>query len=350
MHIPYNHYKILFIQCSLAIVLSLLTACSGDNLEAGVVSADLFVVGDSLEVSGEQAQNTLQVEANCDWKVSTQAGWIHIESPKDGRGSGSQSVIFKMDPNPWSTKREAKLTFETSEGIRRTIPVIQSEGPVQLTVTIPNDAPDNIPALGGTGIFSVKSNYSWTASIELYPKGDWAHFENKENPDQDISGEASSDVQNVKVVLKGNTTESMRTVTIKVKASSSTGSSTESTVTINQLAGTIPNVDDVAFSDVTHNSAKLSFKPSSETFEVKDFGFRYGTDQATVQQKGIEPDGCAMQVNGVVTVTLSGLSPNTDYYFCAFATNDVGTKMGEVYHFKTTKVPGRDDNDIPDVE
>lgn len=147
----------------IALVLATATflSCDGDNQQAEVVSADLLVAGSAIEVSGGDSQDTIRVEANCDWTVTTQDSWIHIINPRAGRGSGSQNLVFDVDASTLATERTGKLTTRSTDGIERIITVTQRAGsivldPLPRTMTFTYE--------GGDQTLTVSSNAQWTAT------------------------------------------------------------------------------------------------------------------------------------------------------------------------------------------
>ena len=98
-----------------------------------------------------------------------------------------------------------------------------------------------------------------------------------------------------------------------------------------QAAG--PSVETRPASDVTGNGATLNAAiPSNGDSEITSCGFYYSTsdnmsNKATAQFAGT-PDS-------IFSVSVSGLSGNTTYYYKAFAKNAFGTAEGEILWFTT---------------
>ena len=83
--------------------------------------------------------------------------------------------------------------------------------------------------------------------------------------------------------------------------------------------------------NITQNSAELSGKVIDEgTTSLNERGFYWGTSSTPATKETVELGIEYFQYD------LNGLSPNTTYYFQAFANNGTETK-GEVVSFKTTK-------------
>ncbi|MDD4381726.1 MAG: hypothetical protein PHE21_00040 [Candidatus Dojkabacteria bacterium] len=68
------------------------------------------------------------------------------------------------------------------------------------------------------------------------------------------------------------------------------------------------------------------------TETVTERGVYYGTDEFSQTTKLTSTSGL-----GTYSIFLSGLTPNTLYYFKAFATSSIGTSYGDILNFKTAK-------------
>ncbi len=415
------------------LVLSTLSACSGDNQEAEVMSADLLVVGDAIEVSGGASQDTVRVEANGEWSVTTPTSWIHIISPRAGRGNGSQDLIIDVDASSQSTPRPGTLTISTSDGIQRIITVTQRAGDIildpqprddiifpfngdkrvlivtsnaewtatsnvewltingknevtmegnqqlniqasantktsdqygsilfrdkdnratpvtiQVKVGVKNPIlrvtePDSVGALGGSTSISVYCNYNW--EVLITSTSPWAYFADKKKV---YVGVSNDDYYAVNIIVEPNKTSSSRDVNLMVRIISDGDNELTEERKVIQAEGTRPGISNVSYRDTTHTTATVTFRYSTSTFPVTECGVRYSTSESDVHD-GVKVIGS--DDNGMSTANLTGLKPNTLYYVCAYATNAVGTTFSnEVIHFMTRKVPGQDDNGIPDVE
>ena len=101
--------------------------------------------------------------------------------------------------------------------------------------------------------------------------------------------------------------------------------------TINNIGGggTTPNMPTVitgTASDITTTGATLSGNVTSTGgFTVTARGFVYGTSENDLSQTVTSGDG-----TGSYTAIINNLTPNTTYYYKAYATNAVGTAYGEV--------------------
>ena len=102
----------------LPLVTAILTSCSGDNLEAEIVSSDRLAAGTRIDVSGEASTGyVIPVEANCSWTVTTDVNWITITQPSAGRGNGSESVVFDVAASTSPAIQTGTMTIKTGSGI-----------------------------------------------------------------------------------------------------------------------------------------------------------------------------------------------------------------------------------------
>ena len=77
---------------------------------------------------------------------------------------------------------------------------------------------------------------------------------------------------------------------------------------------------------------------SSGCSTVSSYGFEYSTTPGFTPGTGIRV--AASNLNGnAFSLSLSGLSPSTVYYYCAYAINNGGTGYGLINNFLTTAVP-----------
>lgn len=176
----------------LPIIAAVMTACSGDNLEADVVSGDHLAAGTVINVSGEASKDhVIPVEANCAWTVTTDVNWITITQPAAGRGSGSQNILFDVAASTIPTTQTGTITIKTGDGIERIVTVNQRPGAI---VVLPSPASMFFIYEGGTQTLEVYSNSQWTATSSI----DWLTI----NDGQSVNGEGD---QQLTIRAKENT-------------------------------------------------------------------------------------------------------------------------------------------------
>jgi hypothetical protein len=164
--------KIYSLLVMLPIIAAIMTSCSGDNLEAEIVSGDRLAAGTRMDVSGEAStNNVIPVEANCSWTVTTDVNWITITQPSAGRGNGSESVVFDVAASTLPSIQTGTITIRTGSGIERIITVNQRPGTI---VILPSPASLFFTCEGGDQTLLVTGNSQWTATSSV----DWLTVEN----------------------------------------------------------------------------------------------------------------------------------------------------------------------------
>ena len=175
----------------LPIIAAVMTSCSGDNLEAEIVSSDRLVTGSSKDVSGEASTDTIPVTSNCSWTVTKDVNWIHIKQPSAGLGNGNQSVVFDVDASNLSTSQKGTITIKTSSGIERIITINQRPGTI---VLFPSPTYIFFTYQGGEETLEISSNSQWTATSSV----DWLKVDNEksvkgtENPSLTIHADVNN--------------------------------------------------------------------------------------------------------------------------------------------------------------
>lgn len=306
------------------------------------VQDDLFF----LYTGGEK---TIQITSNTKWTASSSDSWLKIEGQADYQGEGSQKLTISASVNTLADAVNGIITLKDLDGTKIiSIPVVLGGKNPNLTINQPDG--NAVPAAGGTNILSIQSNFNWRATVsELQPAGKWARFKSGETT---LDGQAASEAQNVEVTVDPNTTDQVRTVTIKVETTSEGGANKTETVTITQAAGTRPTVTTPADADIeaTGSSVTFKFTASTTSLEITELGAIYSTSQDDLADEK-NPQGTPFKVagnSGQVTLTVTGLTSSTTYYFRVYAMNGVGKTYSGVISATTQSAPGRDDNKVPD--
>jgi uncharacterized protein (TIGR02145 family) len=99
----------------------------------------------------------------------------------------------------------------------------------------------------------------------------------------------------------------------------------------------LPVVSTANITDITTTSAKSGGSVTDNGgSEVTARGVCWSTDRNPTLSSSKTDDGSG---NGTFTSTLTGLSANTSYYVCAYATNSEGTSYGNEISFRTSPAP-----------
>ena len=102
---------------------------------------------------------------------------------------------------------------------------------------------------------------------------------------------------------------------------------------------TIPQVSTIEARVVFSSSATLPGNVSSDGGLDIIRGVCWSTNQTPTIADNITKDGSGV---GIFATTLTGLTFNTTYYFCAYTTNDLGTSYGSILSFTTKQTTVND--------
>ncbi len=97
-----------------------------------------------------------------------------------------------------------------------------------------------------------------------------------------------------------------------------------------------PEVSTRSASSIDENKATLNAELDSiGDSEIEEYGFYYGTSSSPSTKRKVGSSG--LDEGDDFVYRLTGLNPDTRYYFKAYATNDEGTSYGSVLSFTTEK-------------
>lgn len=302
---------------------------------------------ESLFFDYRGGDQTIEVTSNTQWTATSSVSWLKINGQTEVSLEGYQSIQIHANANDAGDAVKGVITLKDQDGTKIVLINVELGGKnanLKATILEGND----VPAAGGTKILNILSNFNWSASITLQPAGNWARFKSGEAT---LDGQAASEAQNVELTVDPNTTEQEREISIKVETTSEGGVNKTETVTITQAAGTRPTVSTPADADIEATGSSVTFKFTAATtsLEITELGAIYSTSQTEVKNY----QGTTFKAagnSGQVTLTVTGLTSSTTYYFRVYASNGVGegkTYSG-VISATTQSAPGRDDNKVPD--
>lgn len=292
----------------------------GDDDGPVINKNSLAVSTSSITFESAASQQTVNVTANCDWKVSCSASWLTI-NPMSGNANATLTLSAQENT---VTAREATITV-TGGGFTRTISVTQRGADLKLSVS-PMTLTFEYKAEEKT--IAITSNSSWTVTSDQ----DWCT----------VSKSSGSNNENITVKVTQNNSADKRTANVKITC----GNKTE-TLAVTQNGGPLPVVSNLSYSGVTFSEASCTFEVSSEE-AITECGICYSTTNKnpTINDSKVASSSPANQANK--SVKLTGLSKKTTYYIRAYATSVIGTSYtSEMRTFTTTNIPGEDDNGKP---
>lgn len=104
---------------------------------------------------------------------------------------------------------------------------------------------------------------------------------------------------------------------------------------------TKPVILSTSIGELTYTSAKVSASMSSDLKAITERGICWSTSPNPTVQSSANSSGDIGQISETTnsfTTEITGLSPQTRYYFRAFATNEIGTTYGEEISFTTKTI------------
>lgn len=142
------------------------------------VRDELTVTPGANPVTADTVTQTILIQSNASWTVSTDQSWINILTPQ---GTGNGTVKIFIQANPDRTPRVGGYTVKTANGARMSLAVMQNAGPGQ-----------------GVGIFPVTTSVSMSEKSSLT---DISVFPNPASESINIRGVVQQSEQwNVKIM------------------------------------------------------------------------------------------------------------------------------------------------------
>ena len=280
----------------------------------------LAVSTSSITFDAAASQQTVNVTANCDWKVSCSASWLTINPMS---GNANAQLTLSAQENTTTTQREATITV-TGGGFTRTISVSQRGADVKLTVS-PQTLEFSYKAEEKT--VAITTNDAWTITSNQV----WCT----------VSKASGRNNENITVKVNQNNSPDSRTANVKITA----GGKTE-TVTVTQTGGTLPVVSNLNVTDITAYDASCTFDATSDE-AITECGVCYSTSNQTPTINDTKAASSSAASSTAKSVKLTNLTKKTTYYVRAYATSAIGTSYSDVKTFTTKGAPEEDDNGKP---
>lgn len=293
----------------------------GDDDGPVINKNSLAVSTSSITFDAAASQQTVNVTANCDWKVSCSASWLTI-NPMSGNANATLTLSAQENTTP--TQREATVTV-TGGGFTRTISVTQKGADLKLSVS-PMTLTFEYKAEEKT--IAITSNSSWTVTSDQ----DWCT----------VSKSSGSNNENITVKVTQNNSADKRTANVKITA----GGKTE-TVTVTQNGGTLPVVNNLNVTDIASTEASCTFNATSDE-AITECGICYSTTNQTPTISDSKAVSSSAASSASKSVKLTNLTKKTTYYVRAYATSAIGTSYSDVKTFTTKSgTPDEGDNGKP---
>ena len=136
----------------------LMAASCSTNDDVGNVSGD-YLKGADVVLSGNLPTATLQVEADCGWRITETTDWLTV-SPVQGTGNATVELTAGVNPSSLE-ERSCPITVTTDGGVQRVITLSQSRSNESLAVSTTDLV---FGENGGELSFTITSNTQWNIS------------------------------------------------------------------------------------------------------------------------------------------------------------------------------------------
>ena len=318
---------LLFLSSILLLCSSCVKSEEGEDIPT---ASSEYLNASNVDIAGDQTSATISIKAsaNCNWSVTCNESWINSISPSSGRGSGEAIINTSVNPSS-SAPRSATIKVRNSDGsIERSITFTQyaSKEIMDLSVSSMDFASN-----AETRKVTVTSNTHWV----ITGGANWVTISPTE-------GDNNGDIS---ISIKENTTIEERTTMLTFTG---TGGTTKQ-LSIKQAGATYTTLSVPRISDVTKNSANVSFTFDSST-TITSYGVCYATtDDPTIENAtNISQQSSSNQGNP--TIALTDLTAGTTYYVRVYVFNADGIKYSNSVSFNTANSwPGGDDNNRPNI-
>ncbi|MBQ9186376.1 MAG: BACON domain-containing protein [Prevotella sp.] len=254
--------NIIAILATLPLLLPSLTACSSDDVtEAKPAKEMLIVEGGAIELLASEQDKSVQVTADCHWRVSYDRGDFSDKltvQPSEGRGNGT--LVIHTDENTTLVNRQAVVTLTTDGGLQQKITISQSSSDSDMALSAESFSFSAVPG-GVAQQLTLASNISWT--IQLPAGIDWLHVDK-------TSGDAGAHAINITADEVQSDEERSATFTIlygsknrQVQVTQAGKTNITLSVSTNELDYFAPNGGVAQVVRVTSNGAWRVFIPTS---------------------------------------------------------------------------------------
>lgn len=309
-------------------ILSLI-ACGGGGDEGGETPSGgneyLNVSDITIPTGNTTATLYIKASANCEWTITCTESWVSFSEKK---GRGDLNVTITVTNNPSSTSsREAKVII-ASKSVSRTITITQSPNSEKLEIS-----PTTMTFTSTTEsqYATISSNTHWTVS----GGASWVTVDKTEG---DNNG-------TIKITVAANEAKESRSTEFTIRG---IGGTTKQ-LTIQQAAATYTTLSVPQITDITKNSANVSFTFDS-SMTITSYGACYATTDNPTIENAANISQSSSSNQGSPTITLTDLTAGTTYYVRVYVFNADGIKYSNSVSFTTaTSWPGEDDNNRPNI-
>lgn len=306
-----------------------LTACGGGGDEGGETPSGgneyLNVSDITIPTGNTTATLYIKASANCEWTITCTESWVSFSEKK---GRGDLNVTITVTSNPSSTSSREATVIVASKTVTRTITITQSPNSEQLEIS-----PSTMTFTSSTEsqYVTISSNTHWTVS----GGASWITLDKTEGDNNST----------IKITVADNEAKESRYAEFTIRG---IGNTTKQ-LTIQQAGATYTTLSVPQITDITKNSANVSFTFDSST-TITSYGVCYSTTDDPTIENATNISQSSSSNQGSPTIALTNLTDGTTYYVRAYVFNADGIKYSNSVFFTTaSNWPGGDDNNRPSI-
>ena len=316
-----------------------------DANDENIVSNNYIVVQSKVNMSGNSQSTKIDLEANCQWKVTYDKGsWTDlIVTPSEG--TGSTTVIIESSVNNTESDRYVDLKFSTIDGdLPRVCKVTQSAGDFVAELEFENLSGERFtaPYEETSKSITIKCNTTWEADVIFETD------EEERNPWCYLTDEKGTGNGHFTIVITDNQTSVKRSAGIIVATSNKAGQQEFISMIVEQNAAPLPTA--TVEGSVGQDGVTISINgkaSSGSKYSLTDYGYCISREP-NPREKISMLSGSSATENTFSTTTKQ--EDGYTYYICAYATTIVGTTYSEDYPITLPgATPGNDDNVSPSL-
>jgi hypothetical protein len=310
-----------------------------DANDENTVSNNYIVVQSSVLMSGNSRSQKVDLEANCQWKVTYDKGsWTDlVVTPTEG--TGSTTIIIESSVNNTEDDRYVDLKFSTIDGdLPRVCKVTQSAGDFQAELSLAPDA-------DGNKIEKIDVEYDSIArDVSIICNTSWLVEKADVNWCSVINGEG---VNNGKfsLIIFDNPSVEERTTSVRVVTQNRSGKQIPLIIPVNQKGAPKPTASvkaSLAEDGVTITINGTAY--SNSKYDLTEYGYEIVSEHDSIH-KTISSVGSVREKSFTVTVKEED---GYVYKIRTFATTQVCTEYSDPFELPLPgNTPENGDNTSP---
>jgi hypothetical protein len=322
-----------------------------DANDENIVSNKYLVVQSKVDMSGNSQSTKVDLEANCDWKVTYDKGsWTDLVITPIS-GSGNSTIFIESSVNNTESDRYVDLKFSTVDGdLPRVCKVTQSAGDFVAELEFENLEGEKYNASYEevSKSITIKCNTSWEADVIFETD------EEDRNPWCYLTDEKGTGNGHFTIIITDNQTSVKRTAGVIVATSNKAGKQKYISMLVEQNAAPLPVATLGASYAEDGVTISINGKVSSASvYNLVDYGYCISREDENENPPRTQISLMPSSTGSVTEAEISTSFKKEDgftYYICSYAKTIVGTTYSDVVELKLPgNTPGNDDNTSPSL-